>query len=440
MIAEAPLQSSAGDVLDGVGRVIAGRDAYRRTTQGDSRDVPVVRLLVFTSLYPNAMQPRHGIFVEERLRHLIASGQVTATVVAPVPWFPFKGPRFGRYGLFARVPASEERHGIHVLHPRYPVIPKVGMNLAPFLMYWWLLPVLRKVLSGGEFDLIDAHYFYPDGVTAARLGRTLGKPVVITARGSDVNVIPNRGGPRQHIKWATKCASAIVTVSQSLKDKLVAMGTDQGKITVVRNGVDLDRFASGDRDAMRREMTLSGSVWLTVGHLVELKGVHLVIEAVAKVPEVSLLIAGDGPEKARLLRLAKDVGVASRIRLLGAVPQSALPRYYNAADALFLASSSEGMPNVALESLACGTPVVAAPFAGVSEVIDAPEAGEVAASRTAEALAEAWQRLQERAPDRAATRRFAERFGWGPVVARQFELYCEVMATDHAAVQQKVSA
>ena len=84
-----------------------------------------LRVLTFTSLYPNAAQPRHGLFVAERLRHLRASGQIDATVVAPVPWFPSRSPQFGRYASYAQVPAREEQEGVTVLHPRYLAIPKI---------------------------------------------------------------------------------------------------------------------------------------------------------------------------------------------------------------------------------------------------------------------------------------------------------------------------
>jgi teichuronic acid biosynthesis glycosyltransferase TuaC len=165
-----------------------------------------------------------------------------------------------------------------------------------------------------------------------------------------------------------------------------------------------------------------------VGNLVELKGVHLTLAVLAKVPDATLLVIGDGPEKARLRHLADRLGIAARVRFLGPLAHSQLADYYNAADALFLASSREGMPNVVLESLACGTPVVAAPFAGVEELVNVPEAGEVAEARTADALFAAWQRLWRRRPDRAATRRFAENLGWGPVVEAQCALYAKVLA------------
>ena len=154
-----------------------------------------MRILTFTSLYPNAVQPHSGVFVENRLRHLVSEGSVEARVIAPVPWFPWRGNAFGRYAIMARVPAEERRFGITVLHPRYPLIPKIGMTTAPFLMYAAIRSVAAELMeSGYDFDLIDAHYFFPDGVAAAMLGIWLDRPVVITARGTDINLIPRYRG------------------------------------------------------------------------------------------------------------------------------------------------------------------------------------------------------------------------------------------------------
>src|SRR5262249_42318351 len=151
----------------------------------------ILRVLTLTTLYPNKAQPHHGVFVENRLRHLVASGRVEARVMAPVPWFPLQGRSFGSYGVFASVPAREERHGVSIDHPRYPVIPRIGMSAAPWLLYRAIKgPMRRLIASGVTFDLIDAHYFYPDGVAAVMLAREFGLPVSITARGTDLNLIP----------------------------------------------------------------------------------------------------------------------------------------------------------------------------------------------------------------------------------------------------------
>ena len=425
---------SVNRVADGVTPAVTKQsDAARHETPVESflgaDGERKIRLLVFTSLYPNAAQPRHGVFVEERLRHLVDSGRVVATVIAPVPWFPFRHRRFGAYAAFAKVPKREERFGSRILHPRYPAIPKVGMSLAPLLMYGALLPCVRRLLSDDPgHDLIDAHYLYPDGVTAVALGRHVGRPVVVTARGNDVTLIPRYRVPRWQILRAARHTDAIATVSKALREQLIGLGVDARRITVLRNGVDLERFRPLSADGLRSELGLKGCVWLAVGHLIERKGVNFVIEALARVPDTMLLIAGDGPDEHKLRSLTERLGLHARVRFLGAVPHEELCGYYNAADVTMLASSREGMPNVVLESLACGTPVVAAPFDGVTELLNAPEAGEVAAERNAEAIAGAWSRLQSRSPKRAATRTFAEQLGWRPVVEAQCELYARVLA------------
>ena len=141
--------------------------------------------------------------MENRLRHLVASEHASSTVVAPVPWFPSRSPRFGDWARHASVAPTELRHGITVHHPRYPVIPWIGMSAAPYLLYRATLPMLRLLLASGQrFDAIDAHYVYPDGVAAVWLGRTLGLPTVVTARGTDVNLIPRYVLPRALIRRA----------------------------------------------------------------------------------------------------------------------------------------------------------------------------------------------------------------------------------------------
>ena len=425
LIATKPFNSVSRDVGDDVLCAASGKRK--------------IRLLVLTSLYPNAAQPRHGVFVEERLRHLVDSGRIAATVVAPVPWFPFRSPMFGAYSRFAAVPETEERYGIKILHPRYPVIPKVGMNVAPFLMYRALLPGIRRLLSNDpDYDLIDTHYLYPDGVAAVALGRSVGRPVIATARGNDVNLIPSYRIPRQQILRAAGRAAAVVTVSQALRARLVALGMDAKHICVLRNGVDLERFGPRDRTVIRAKLGLTDTVWLTVSHLVERKGVHIVVEALAKVPHTTLLIAGDGPEGHKLRSLVERLGLGTRVRFLGTIRHDELCEYYNAADLLLLASVSEGMPNVILESLACGTPVVAAPFDGITELLSAPEAGEIATERNVEAIVSAWLRLRDRAPARAITRAFAERLGWQPVVQAQCELYARALRAS-APVERPVA-
>ena len=367
--------------------------------------------------------------MENRLRHLLASGEATSRVIAPLPWFPSRDPRFGEYAIYAKAPRAEQRHGINVLHPRYLLLPKIGMNMTPWTMAAAMRPVIRKLLrEGASFDAIDAHYFYPDGVAAIMLGRTFNKPVVITARGTDLNLIPQYALPRRMIQWAAARAAGLITVCQALKDVLVELDVSAERITVLRNGVDLHLFRPPqDRAALRRTLQMTGTTLLSVGHLIERKGHDLVIRALAELPDMHLLIAGDGEEETTLRALAQTSGVAHRVTFLGAIQHDALRDYYAAVDVLVLASSREGWANVLLEAMACGTPVVASNVWGTPEVVATPAAGVLMRERTPSALADAVKDLLAHYPDRAATRRYAEQFSWDATTQGQLALFERVV-------------
>jgi teichuronic acid biosynthesis glycosyltransferase TuaC len=344
-----------------------------------------------------------------------------------VPWFPSTHPRFGDYARFAKVPQEETRFGLQVMHPRYPLLPKVGMTLAPFLLAQAMKPVLRRIIEQGyDFDAIDAHYFYPDGVAAALLGRHFNKPVVITARGSDITLLPQHRLPRKMIQWAAKRAAGIITVCEALKTELVTLGVAAERIVPLRNGVDLNLFHPVDcdaRDALRKKLQLHQFTLLSVGHLVPVKAHELIIGALPLLKDVNLMLAGSGPELPRLQALAEQLQVADRVRFLGALPQTELPDYYNAADALVLSSSREGWANVLLEAMACGTPVVASNVWGTPEVVASPDAGVLMQQRSPAGVAAGVRALQANPPDRAATRRYAERFSWDDTTAGQLALF-----------------
>jgi len=327
-----------------------------------------VKIITFSSLYPNAVQPRHGIFVEERLKNLLHTGKIEARVVAPVPWFPLASKRFGQYAELARVPRSQTRIGLTVEYPRYPVIPKIGMTLTPLLMATALLgPVKRIQKAFGSNIVLDAHYLYPDGVAAVWIGRQLGLPVILTARGNDVTLLPQYFAPRAMINWAVRHAFRVITVSEALREQLITLGTEPGKVITLRNGVDLARFHPVDHEEARARVGMSGTTLLSVGHLIERKGHEVIIESLPSLEGVNHYIVGEGPLEAKLRQLAHKLGVDDRVTFVGNVSQEHLIDYYSAADALVLPSMREGMPNVVLEALACGTPVIAARCEGVPE-------------------------------------------------------------------------
>lgn len=382
-----------------------------------------LRVLTFTTLYPNAEKPNHGVFVENRLRQTLARHDMSATVLAPVPFFPVGWEMFGQYGRFARVPEQEMRHGLAVHHPRFLSIPKVGMTSAAWLLYRGALAACRRLqLDRSTVDVIDAHYFYPDGVAAALLSRALGVPFVVTARGTDLNVLPDFPRVRRQIVWAAGQAAALITVSAALRERLLKLGPFAATSKVLRNGVDLSLFKPVDRAAARARFGVNGFTLVSVGNLVSLKGHELSIEAMAALPDCSLLIAGGGPLRESLQGKIDALGLGVRVRLLGELPHSQLPELYAAGDVSLLMSEREGWANVLLEAMACGTPAIATRVGGNAEIITGPEAGVLLPERSARALVEAVVAFRQRGEDRAAVRTHAEKFGWEAVAADNFAL------------------
>ncbi len=374
----------------------------------------------------------HGIFVETRLRELLSTGQIEAKVVSPVPWFFSKNPKWGEYALMARTPNQETYNGIDVLHPTYALPPKIGMTIAPLTMALGAAPTIRRLIADGfDFDLIDAHYFYPDGVAAALLAKWFRKPYVVTARGTDLNLIPEYPLPRRMIRWAATKAQASIGVCSALVDVLREWGIDPARLHVIRNGVDLERFRPLPQAEMRHQLGVSGSpLLLSVGYLIERKGHRIAIDALSKLlhifPDARLLIIGEGPERNSLEQHVSELGLENKVRFMGTVPNTDLVRWYSAADALVLCSSREGWANVLLESMACGTPVIATNIWGTPEIVSTESAGRLMSDRSTEALLDAYSSLFSSTPDRKAVRKHAERFSWDETTEAQVELFRKI--------------
>lgn len=371
----------------------------------------MLRVLTLSTLYPNPHQPRLGLFVERQTQGLAARDGVEVQVVAPVglPVWPLS--LHPHYRPLTRLPRTEQWNGLVVHRPHFTIWPVVGARGAAAAMAAALLPMLRQLRRDFPFDVIDAEFFWPDGPAAMRLARALGVPFSVKSRGSDIYLWGDRPGIGGQIVEAGAAAGGLLAVSQSLKDEMVSRGLPGDKIKVHHTGVDLDRFRSIERGPAKAALGVSGPLIASVGALIERKGQAFALDAVAQLPGATLVLIGDGPDRPSLERQARALGIGNRVRFLGSRPPQEVAELLAAADVMLLPTRAEGIANVWVEALACGTPVVTCDAGGARDVIDRPEAGRIVA-REGAALAAAMADLLANPPAQQDVRKAAERFSW----------------------------
>lgn len=374
----------------------------------------MTRIVTFTNLFPSALLPTHGLFVYERVRRLAALLGREVTVVAPVPQVPW-WLRFGVHRQWARMPQHEVWQGCSLAHPRYRHWPKIGMRRQARAMADGAFAVVQRLAAAGPL-VLDAHYLWPDGVAAATLAARLRLPYVLTARGSDINLLAQDQWIREQIAAAAQGAAACIAVSADLAARFAAVASlPPERVQEVRNGVDLERFQPGDRVAARRRLGLpeTARLLLGVGRLVPGKGFTVAAAALAALPaDVHLVLVGDGPERQRIQTLA-----GARVHLLGNRAPDEVAIAMRAADLLVLPSQSEGWPNVVTEALASGLRVLATAVGGIPQILGQPAGddlrlGLLLAQRDVALVAAGAQRLLQVPSDPYQVRRYAERFGW----------------------------
>lgn len=355
------------------------------------------RIVVFTTLFPSPGQPNAGLFIRERMFRV---GKILPlTVVAPVPWFPFQGLiRWWRPHFRPDAPATEIQAGIEVLHPRFFSVPGIFKSLDGFFMALGSLPTLWRLRQRFNFQIIDAHFAYPDGYAATLLGRWLKVPVTITLRGTEARLSRSLLGRRLMFKALSR-AVRVFSVADSLKRNAVIIGISGDKILVVGNGVDTHKFDPIPQDQARQSLALPIGVpiLVSVGGLCERKGFHRVIECLPDLkkifPDIRYLIVGgasaEGDWSERLKRQVSELGLAETVHFLGSMPPEKIKIPLSAGDIFVLATRNEGWANVFLEAMACGLPVVTTDVGGNTEVVCRAELGKVVPFDDRQALIQA---------------------------------------------------
>lgn len=394
-----------------------------------SRERP--HIVVLSSLFPSARQPGAGLFIRERMFRV--GRELPLAVVSPVPWFPLQGlVRRWRPGFRAGAPAHECQQGVDVWFPRFFSVPGLLKGLDGLFMALGAWPRLRRLKREGRLDVIDAHFAYPDGYAAALLGRWLSVPVTITLRGTEM---PHSKNPalRPRLVRTLEAAAQVFSVSDSLRRLAIGLGAATEKIEVVGNGVDIARFHPVERDEARRKygLPVDARVLVSVGALVERKGMHRVIDClpalIERHPGLHYLIVGgaspEGDNRAELAAQVARLGLADRVRFSGALPPDELKWALSAADVFVLATRNEGWANVFLEAMACGLPVVTTDVGGNAEVVCRDELGSIVPFGDAAALQQALDNALSRDWDRAAILEYARANLWDTRIAQLLRAY-----------------
>lgn len=384
------------------------------------------RLVVFTTLFPHPGQPAAGLFIRERMFRVAKA--LPLTVVVPAPWFPFQSLlRRWKPHFRPEPPRFEVQQGIEIHYPRFLSVPGALKWLDGFLMALGCLPTMVRLKRSFRFNVIDAHFAFPDGHAAAWLGRWLRLPVTITLRGTEVPLARD-ARRRRRMQVALQRAARLFAVSESLRQHAIGLGAPAGKIAVVSNGVDTAKFHPVPQHEARERLGLErgGPLIVSVGALVERKGFHRVMECLPELrqrfPGLRYLVVGgaspEGDWGDELRQRAARLGVGDCVIFLGAVAPESLQLPLSAADLFVLATANEGWANVFLEAMACGLAVVTTDVGGNAEVVRDDALGAVVPFGDREALARAISRALERRWNRDAIIGYARSQSWDRQVAR----------------------
>jgi glycosyltransferase involved in cell wall biosynthesis len=370
-----------------------------------------MRVLAFSSIYPSSRDPIRGIYNNRCLISLSRDWEVRA--VAPIYWWS----RLRRPKEFLSTP-HEALGGVETTYPNFWYAPKLNRTHARS-MYASTLSHVRRIRKEFPFDAVLGFFAYPDGAAAAHLADAFDCPLVINILGSDINVVPETSpAMRRQVQRGLERAQRIIVLSEPMRQRVCDLGIDPHRVIVQHNGVDRDRFFIQDREAAcdRLGITPHKKRICYVGNLQRIKGVDVLIQSIpslvrAGMENFELAIVGGGATRESLEAQVRQLGVQDKVTFYGKCIHSEVAAWIGASDALCLPSRNEGCPNVILEALACGRPVVASAVGGVPELMNENN-GVMAPSEDPEALADGLFRVLNRSWDPKSLERSIQLQTW----------------------------
>ena len=372
-------------------------------------------LFISASLFPSKPLPQTGLFVCKRLEAVrdILKQDLCYHLVSPTPYFPFSGKIFGRYGLYAQKPVSDVIRDFKISYPRYLQLPVIGNHYAAEYVAWSVESHLRKYIKNyGKPDILIAEYCFPDGLALSLLGKKYDIPVVMTARGSDISYFPKNPMIHKKMLKAFEECAGIVAVSHDIAGDVVALGTSPDKLSVIGNGVDTELFCFKKTHIREQYAIKTKYILISVGGLIKRKGHDLAITMLSYLPDVTLIIAGEGEEYSALKQLSEKLNISERVLLVGRKTQEELAALYNAGDIFLLCSHSEGRANVLLEAASCGLPLASVPVQGTREIITSDDIGVIFKGRIPKDNAEILQKMLNHSYDRNIIRHSILPYNW----------------------------
>jgi len=308
-----------------------------------------LRILSLSCVYPNPGDPGLGLFVRSRLAHL--AGRAEVKVIAPISQIDYARPGLQKFQR--GVPSRRTEDGIEVLHPAW-IYPPGGHAANAYLLFLRLLPLVRRMRRSFDFQVIDAHFGFPDGIVAGLLAQSLNVPFTITLRGNETMHARYRRR-RELLAWSLSRADRVIALSRRLSEFAVSIGAEAARVKIIPNGVDPHIFFRRDRALCRKKYELHphARILLSAGTLIERKGHDRVIRAAANLRrrglDVEVVIAGgpgrEGHFEHQIRKEIAALNMQPHVRLLGEVIPDDLAELMSAADLCCLASSREGWPS-----------------------------------------------------------------------------------------------
>jgi teichuronic acid biosynthesis glycosyltransferase TuaC len=383
-----------------------------------------IKVLLVSNLFPTPVDTTRGIFTYQLAKQLREMCDVT--IICPLPWFPRWAASgiFKKWSEYAHVPSVYTWEGITVHSPKYLMIPKISEAIHAVLMLPTLYLTVRRLHKKMNYDAINTQWLYPDGVASSWVARILNIPHVLTALGCDANLFLKQKHKRPQIMRALQSARRTTVVSQALKDFIESEGLAGIPIDVIPNGVDENVFYPRDKATCARRLGLNhkSKMIVFVGQLLEVKGIKYLIEAVERLvangTDVVLYLVGEGSGRTYYESEVARRGLIDRVKFVGNCPHMDVAIWMGAADVFCLPSIREGFPNVVLEALFSGLPVVASNVGGIPEMLNTTN-GKLVPPENSEALANALASAIEREWDQQIIVRTVRHLSWEHA-ARQY--------------------